>query len=126
MGSAPAETVAADADAVAQRLAVRQHQVKPPLAGVDDDGAGRVIARIVDGAALDRAYAATAIAAEVGTAAHDVAQVETLGVCVAGRRQHRLRRNQNRQPPGHFLPREKSDVAARQAISQAVSHATST
>src|SRR5438045_1802189 len=45
VGSAPAETVAADPDAVAQRLAIGQDEVKPPLGGVDEDGAGRVVGR---------------------------------------------------------------------------------
>src|SRR3981189_2232685 len=42
-GPLPAETAAADADAVAQRLAVAGHEIEPPLAGVDEDGSGRVV-----------------------------------------------------------------------------------
>ena len=44
VGAAPAEAVAADADAVAQRLAVAEHEIEPSFGGVDVDGAGRVIA----------------------------------------------------------------------------------
>ena len=84
MHAAPAETVAADADAVAQRLAVRQHQIKPPLGGVHHDGAGGVIAVEIHGRARDRARAA---AEEIGTAAHDVAGIKTLGLGMAGGQQ---------------------------------------
>ena len=52
--SAPGHAVAADADAVAQRLAVAEYQVQPPLGGIDDDGAGRIIAHEIHGGALDR------------------------------------------------------------------------
>src|SRR5882724_6135487 len=38
------EAFAADADAVTQRLAVREHEVEPPLGRVDDNGARRVTA----------------------------------------------------------------------------------
>src|SRR5258705_12016510 len=63
MGSAPAEAVAADADAVAQRLAVGQDQIESPLGGVYVNCSGGVIADEVDGGVLDRdgfASAATA------------------------------------------------------------------
>src|SRR3984893_6723846 len=45
VGSAPAETVAADADAVAQRLAVALHAVDPSLGGVQVDSARVIIPR---------------------------------------------------------------------------------
>src|SRR6202034_3954388 len=44
MAAAPAKTLAADADAVFERLAIAENQIKPPLAGRDDDGAGRIAA----------------------------------------------------------------------------------
>src|SRR6266403_4583716 len=40
----PAKAVAADADAVAKRLALRQDEVKPPFGGVDVNGAGLILA----------------------------------------------------------------------------------
>src|SRR6266478_8537513 len=40
----PAKAVAADTDPVAKRLALRQDEVKPPLGGVDVDGAGLILA----------------------------------------------------------------------------------
>src|SRR6185312_3670423 len=75
--AAPAEAVAPDADAVAQGRAARLHEVEPPLGGVDDNRARRVIAGIVDAGAGNRADAATAVEAvtaaeEVGVAAHHV------------------------------------------------------
>src|SRR5258705_13142924 len=40
----PAKAVAADTDAVAKRLALRQDEVKPPLGGVYENGAGLILA----------------------------------------------------------------------------------
>src|SRR6266436_598322 len=40
----PAKAVAADTDPVAKRLALRQDEVKPPLGGVDVNGAGLILA----------------------------------------------------------------------------------
>src|SRR5258706_1393466 len=40
----PAKAVAADTDAVAKRLALRQDEVKPPFGGVDVNGAGLILA----------------------------------------------------------------------------------
>ena len=55
MGRArPGEARPADADAVFQRLMVRQHEIEPPLAGVDDDRARRLGAVERDGLARDR------------------------------------------------------------------------
>src|SRR5216684_7014751 len=47
--TAPAKAVAADANAVPQRLAIGQHEVKPPLGGIYQDGAWRVLAFKSDG-----------------------------------------------------------------------------
>src|SRR5258708_1334042 len=44
VGAAPAKAVAADTDAVAKSLALRQDEVKPPLGGVDVNGAGFILA----------------------------------------------------------------------------------
>jgi hypothetical protein len=62
----PAEAIAADADAVAQRLTARLHQIEPALGGVHDDGARGVIALEADGLARDRAGAVAAAIAEIG------------------------------------------------------------
>src|SRR5258708_9614995 len=110
MGSAPAKTVAADADAVNQRLAACEHKIEPPLGGVYNNGARRVIAGIADGAARDRARAAAA-SEEIGTAPQDVARIHLLGLRLAGAGQHHQRRKQTNKNPGHFLPREKSEYA---------------
>src|SRR5258707_4673878 len=40
----PAKAIAADTDAVAKRLALRQDEVKPPFGGVDVNGAGLILA----------------------------------------------------------------------------------
>src|SRR3954468_4748330 len=71
----PAEAVAADADAVAQRLTAREHQIEPPLRRVYDDGAGRIVAGVAHGGTRDRARAAAG-GAEIRPAAHDIAHVE--------------------------------------------------
>src|SRR6202158_1976642 len=42
--AAPAKAVAADTDAVAKRLALRQDEIKPPLGGVYVNGAGPILA----------------------------------------------------------------------------------
>ncbi len=55
MHAAPAEAVAADADAVAQRLAVGLHQIEPALGGIHDNGAGRILALKAHGGARNRA-----------------------------------------------------------------------
>jgi hypothetical protein len=126
VGSAPAKTVTADADTVANRLAVAEHQIEPALGGVDVDRAGRVAAGKVDGLARDRAHpAAEAAIAEIGAAAQYVAQVEALRLRVASPRQHRHCRNQQSKSSYHFLPREKSQYATRQATIAAISQATS-
>src|SRR5262249_30330947 len=81
VGSTPAEAVPAAAKAVAPPLAARQYWVEPPFAGVDQDGAGRIIGLEHHGAARDRAAAAIATiaaAAEVRSAAQDVARVKEL------------------------------------------------
>ncbi len=44
MDAGPAKAVAADTDAVAKRLALRQDEVKPPLGGVYENGAGLILA----------------------------------------------------------------------------------
>ena len=44
----PGEALAADADAVADRLAVAEHEIEERVRGIDDDGAGRLVAGIVD------------------------------------------------------------------------------
>ena len=44
----PGEAFAADADAVADRLAVAEHVVEIGVRRIDDDGAGRLAGRIVD------------------------------------------------------------------------------
>src|SRR5689334_6927269 len=41
--AAPAEALASNADAVAQRLAVAEHEIEAPLAGPDHDRAGLVV-----------------------------------------------------------------------------------
>ena len=65
-GAGPGEADAPDADAVAQRRAAVLHQIEPPLGGVDDDRARRVIARRADRRARDRVRVGTA--AEQGPA----------------------------------------------------------
>src|SRR5262249_20845906 len=82
MYAAPAETVTADADAIAQGLAARLDQVEPPLGRVDDDGARRVIGRIGDCGALDRARTGVIVRA----ATHDVTGIakEALRPCLSG------------------------------------------
>src|SRR6185312_8972269 len=73
MHAAPAEAVAADADAVLQSRAVALHEVKPPLGGIHHDRARREVGRIVDGLARDRAPAAAIVTAALITAALVVA-----------------------------------------------------
>src|SRR5260370_36580430 len=43
-GAGPTETVAARTEAIAKRLAIGEHEGKPPLGGVYEDGAGRIVA----------------------------------------------------------------------------------
>ena len=100
MGAAPAETVPADADAIAQRLAVALHQIEPPLGGFDDNGAGRIILGKVHAGARDRTGAGGP-AAKIALA-HDRAVFE-LGVRLAGAGQQCHRRKQQNKRPGHFL-----------------------
>jgi hypothetical protein len=98
MGAAPAKTLAADTDAVSEGLAVGENQIKSPLAGADDDGAGRITAGEAHKLPRDRAGVAEA-------ASKQTAHVEALGSRgVDG--QHGHRRQQQRKSPGHFLPRE--------------------
>src|SRR5205085_3262306 len=98
--AAPAEAVAADADAIAQRLAIAEDQIEPPLGGIDDYRAGRIIGGIVDRLARDRACSAAA--KEIRAAAHDVAHIEALGArrAAAGQQRH----NQHSQSPDHLSP----------------------
>jgi hypothetical protein len=106
--AAPAKAVAADANAVPQRLAIGQHEVKPPLGGIYENGARRVSAFKSDGLPRDRAGGADA---EIGAAAHDIAAVnaeETLGTRAVGAGQQCQHRKQQSKDPGHILPREKS------------------
>src|SRR5882672_1420913 len=75
VGSTPAEAVAADADAVADRLAVTEHEIEPALGSADVDRPGRVTAGKAHGRARDRARSAGhAGSEETGAAAHDVAR----------------------------------------------------
>src|SRR5258705_8015008 len=94
MGSAPAEAVAADADAVAQRLAVGQYQIESPLGGVYVNCSRCVIAGEVDGGALDRARSASAAAAPVirAATAEYVEKVVFLGLRMAGSRHYHQHR----------------------------------
>src|ERR1700730_14993412 len=118
VGSAPAETVAADADAVARRLAVAEHEIEPPLGGVDEDSARGIITRKAHGRARDRARAAAA-AKEIRAAAHDVARVgaeKALGLRVTGARQQGQRRKQQGNKAGHYSSSRKNQLRARQAI----------
>src|SRR5260370_36754786 len=43
VGAAPAKTIAADTDAIAKPLALGEHQGKPPLGGVGENGSTRMI-----------------------------------------------------------------------------------
>src|ERR1039457_1533130 len=43
----PGEALAADAAAVADRLAVAEHEIEEGVRGIDDDGAGRLAAGVV-------------------------------------------------------------------------------
>src|SRR5262249_31349939 len=70
----PGEALAAYADAVAERLAAAEHEVEVGVRGVDDDSAGRLVARIADD-----------LAAQVG--AHLALILIRIGV---GRRLHAL------------------------------------
>src|SRR6185436_5340999 len=83
VGSAPAEAVAADADAVAQRLTVGEHQIEPALGGVDVNRTRGVIAVKVNGRALDRAGPAIAAALEIGAATEDIEKGTFLGLRMA-------------------------------------------
>ena len=53
MHTGPAEAIAADADAVAQRLAVTQDQIEPAFGAFDDDCAGCLLFRKTDNLAGD-------------------------------------------------------------------------
>src|SRR6185437_13696798 len=116
--AAPAKTVAADADAVAQRLAVGQHQIKPPLGGVHHNGARRVVAVEIDGGARNRADAGH----EIGAASHDIATVETLGLRQPGSDRQGERRHHKHKSPSHVVPHAKP-VKVKQAIFAAISQA---
>jgi hypothetical protein len=94
----------ADTDAVAKRLALRQHEIKPPLGGVDVNRAGPILAYKAHHFAPGRAGAAEA---EKGTA-HDIAHVEALGSRVAGTGQQCHRCNQKSKPPSHLDPLKKN------------------
>jgi hypothetical protein len=48
LGARPGEAVAADADAIADRLAAAERQEQELVRRVDDDGAGRLTAGIID------------------------------------------------------------------------------
>ncbi|MBA7468299.1 hypothetical protein ES707_03542 [subsurface metagenome] len=104
---APAEAVAADADAVAQRLAVREHQIQPALAGVHYDRAGGVVAVVHDGGAGNGIGAGPE---EVRAAAHDVAAVELLGEGAARHgRQQCDGGNRRGKKPDHWSPQQEID-----------------
>ena len=47
LGTRPGEALAADADAVAHRLAVAEHQIKVSVRRIDDDGAGRLLGDVI-------------------------------------------------------------------------------
>src|SRR5690606_4725067 len=49
----PGEAFAADADAVAERLAVAKHQIEVGIGGVDDHRAGRLFGVVVDELTLE-------------------------------------------------------------------------
>src|SRR5262249_55997541 len=49
LDAGPGETLTADADAVADRLAVAEDQVEIRVLRIDDDRARRLVGRIVDG-----------------------------------------------------------------------------
>src|SRR5258708_25786922 len=53
LGAGPAEAVAADADAVADRAVAGHHEVKEGVAGIDHDRAGRFAAAKGDDLALE-------------------------------------------------------------------------
>jgi hypothetical protein len=53
MHARPGEAFAADADAVAHRLAVAEDEIKEGVRRIDDDGAGRLTRRIGDDLALE-------------------------------------------------------------------------
>src|SRR6185312_9030424 len=105
MHAAPAEAVAADADAVADRRTVRLDEVKATFGGVHDDCARRVIGRVGDDGAGNRACPAFEV---VGS--HDVVGVaeEALRLRVARAGQKRQHGAKCNQPPDHFLPHENS------------------
>ena len=71
-GARPGEAFAADADAVAQRLAVAEHVIEERVRRIDDDGAGRLAGAVVDdlaaqvGAQLARALVGIGVS-RVGT-----------------------------------------------------------
>src|SRR4051812_16932919 len=69
--AAPAEPVAPDANAVAQRQPISQNEVKSPLGGIHHDGAGRIVGGEVHGSSWNRARAPAA--KEVRAAAHEIA-----------------------------------------------------
>src|SRR5579871_3176832 len=111
---APAEAVAADPDAVAQRLALSEHQIEPPLGGVDDDGAGRIAGGVHHGLARDRARAA---AEEIRAAAHDVAVIPELGLSLA-RRCHQQHCNNCANNPHHCFPQLRRTLLGRLGLQQ--------
>src|SRR6266404_842406 len=110
VGAAPAKTVAADTDAIAKRLAIGEHEVKPPLGGVDEDGPGRIITDKAHGLSRNRARSADA---EIGAAADEIGPVEAeaLGSRLAGAGQQRHRRQQQSKNTDHLRPRKKSNSA---------------
>ena len=101
--AAPAKTVAADADAVAERRAARLHQIESPLGGIDDDRARRVIAGIINAGARNGADAAraeaTVASVEAGPAIQEVKVFLCLRLTRAG--QQRRRGSQNDKSSGH-------------------------
>src|SRR3954454_17192103 len=48
LGAGPGEAVAADPDAVAQRLAVAEHEVEVGVRRIDQDRAGRLLGDVID------------------------------------------------------------------------------
>src|SRR5436309_11081989 len=131
LDAAPAEAVAPDADAIAQRLAVAQHEVEPTLAGPDYDRAGLVICGEAHGHARDRRAAAATTKAE--EAAHRIVAVirwpELCG-CIRACRGHVAddKNNADQQAPNHRdaprLPRCRTDSKATKSVCRQITKLT--
>src|SRR5439155_7401516 len=66
LDAGPGEALAADADAVAHRLAVAEHEVKIRVRRIDDDGARRLAGAIVDDLAAQHAAHLALVVARIG------------------------------------------------------------